>query len=138
MYKDFYNYISIFTPDENNTYSIEVPDLPGCISCGDNLDDGIKMITEAMGLYLYDMEKDNDDIPAPSSPEVISQTLEPGQFMLQIHVVMPLHRNAIENYSVRTTVTLPQWIKEEALRNDINFSQVLQDAIKDTLGLHHN
>ena len=49
---------------------------------------------------------------------------------------MPTMRKAIENYSVKKTLSIPQWLNELAMENNINFSQVLQAALKEQLGIH--
>ena len=49
---------------------------------------------------------------------------------------MPLYREAIQNTSVKTTVTMPQWLKFLAEKNNINFSQVIQTALKQKLNIN--
>lgn len=53
-----YAYPAIFTPEEDGSYSIIFPDLEGCYTCGDNLEDGIEMAEDALSLVLYGYEKD--------------------------------------------------------------------------------
>ena len=62
-----YAYPAIFTPEENGTYSIVFPDLEGCYTCGDNLEDGIEMAEDVLALVLYGYEKDGKPIPLPSN-----------------------------------------------------------------------
>lgn len=52
-----YAYPAIFTPEEDGSYSIIFPDLEGCYTCGDNLEDGIEMAEDALSLVLYGYEK---------------------------------------------------------------------------------
>nr|WP_236875646.1 hypothetical protein [Clostridioides difficile]MDL5068593.1 type II toxin-antitoxin system HicB family antitoxin [Clostridioides difficile]MDL5068782.1 type II toxin-antitoxin system HicB family antitoxin [Clostridioides difficile] len=49
---------------------------------------------------------------------------------------MPIHRKAIENYSVKKTLTIPQWLNREAEKHKVNFSQILQEALKNHLNIH--
>ena len=60
-----YAYPAIFTPEEYGSYSIVFPDLDGCYTCGDSLEDGIEMAEDALALVLYGYEKDGREIPAP-------------------------------------------------------------------------
>lgn len=51
------------------------PDLPGCTSYGETLGEAQKNAQDALGLHLYGMEQDGDQIPAPSdTPEVDPET----------------------------------------------------------------
>ncbi|MBS6503499.1 MAG: type II toxin-antitoxin system HicB family antitoxin [Clostridium sp.] len=131
--KDIYSFLSIFTYDEDGI-SIEFPDLPGCLSCSDTQNDAINMAKEALALHLYGMEADNEEIPVPSSLSDLN--IDKNQVPVLIDVYMPLYRTAIENQSVKKTLTIPLWLNKLAEEKKINFSQVLQIALKDQLGIN--
>ena len=131
--KDTYTFPAIFSYDDDGI-SIEFPDLPGCLSCGDSTDNAMTMAKEALSLHLYGMEEDNEVIPEPSNIDKL--TLSKNQIPVLIEVYMPLIRNAIENQSIKKTLTIPQWLNKLAEKNKINFSQVLQSALKEQLGLN--
>ena len=77
------------------------------------------------------MEEDGEEIPAPTP---LSQIIaEPNERVLLVDVYMPSIRMAHVNRSVNKTVTLPAWLNAAALERNINFSQVLQDALKQQL-----
>ena len=134
--KDTYVFPAIFTYEEDGI-SIEFPDLPGCLSCADTTDEAIKMAKEALALHLYGMEEDNDEIPKDTPINNID--LLKNQIPMLVEVYMPLYRTAIENQSIKKTLTIPQWLNKIAEQNKINFSQVLQNALKEQLGLkNHN
>ena len=63
-------YPAIFNYDTDGI-SIEFPDLPGCLTCGDDIDEAIKNAKECLGLHLYGMRKDNDPIPEPTPVDKI-------------------------------------------------------------------
>lgn len=130
MKKDYYIYPAIFTYEDDGI-SVEFPDLPGCLTCADTTEDAIKMAKEALGLHLYDIEEENEPIPTASS--INDLCLEKNQIPILIDINMVLHRKAIENTSVKKTLTIPQWLNKEAERHNINFSQVLQEALKEQL-----
>ena len=67
-----YAYPAIFTPEDDGSFSINFPDLEGCYTCGDSLEDGIEMAEDALALVLYGYEKDGRKIPAPSAPSEIT------------------------------------------------------------------
>jgi predicted RNase H-like HicB family nuclease len=133
MKKDRYIYPAIFDYAEDGI-SISFPDLPGCFSCADSDEEAVSMAKEALGLHLYSMEEDKDEIPGPTPINKIK--LEPKQAVVLIEVFMPTMRQAIENYSVKKTLSIPQWLNKLAIENNINFSQVLQTALKEQLGIH--
>ena len=85
-----YAYPAIFTPEEDGSYSINFPDLEGCYTCGDCLEDGIEMAADALALVLYGYEKDGREIPAPSVP-----ALSHFQEMLSL-IILPAIPCAIE------------------------------------------
>ena len=130
MKKDYYVYPAIFTYEDDGI-SVQFPDLPGCLTCADTTEEAIKMAKEALGLHLYDIEEENEPIPVASSINDLS--LEKNQIPILIDINMVLHRKAIENTSVKKTLTIPQWLNKEAERHNINFSQVLQEALKEQL-----
>jgi predicted RNase H-like HicB family nuclease len=132
MKKDVYVYPSILTY-YNNSIGITFPDLPGCVSNASSLEEAAKCAKEALSLHLCGMEEDGCEIPAPSPIDKIQ--LEPNQIPLLVEIYMPLYRDAIENASTKTTVTMPQWLKRLSEEKNINFSQVLQSALKEKLGI---
>jgi len=133
MKKDRYIYPAIFDYAEDGI-SVSFPDLPGCFSCADSDEEAVSMAKEALGLHLYSMEEDKDEIPGPTPINKIK--LEPKQVVVLVEVFMPTMRQAIENYSVKKTLSIPQWLNKLAIENNINFSQVLQTALKEQLGIH--
>ncbi|OAA91292.1 type II toxin-antitoxin system HicB family antitoxin [Clostridium ljungdahlii] len=133
MKKDIYIYPAILTQYKNDI-GITFPDLPGCVSNADNMDEAVKSAKEVLALHLFGMEEDNIEIPSPSSISKIK--LDKNQIPLLVDVYMPLYREAIQNTSVKTTVTMPQWLKFLAEKNNINFSQVIQTALKQKLNIN--
>ena len=77
-----YIYPAIFTPETDGVFSIRFPDIDGCFTCGDNLDDGLSMAKDALSLMLVDLEDDKAEIPAPSG--INSLSLESGEFSTYI------------------------------------------------------
>jgi predicted RNase H-like HicB family nuclease len=122
-----YAYPAIFTQEEDGTYSIEFPDLEGCYTCGDSLEDGIEMAEDALALVLYGYEKDARPIPVPSS--VNSLPISAGQFVNFIACDTLQYRKMYNNKAVKKTLSIPEWLNEAASSMGLNFSQVLQEAL---------
>ena len=79
------------------------------------------------------MEEDKEEIPSPTPLAKVE--IQPNERAVLVDVYMPSIRQAHVNRSVNRTVTLPAWLNAAALERNINFSQVLQDALKTQLHL---
>ncbi len=128
---DRYIFPAVFESDGNGGYTVTFPDLPGCITEGDTLGEALYMAKDALELYIYNLEEDNETIPTPTAPEKIK--VPEGAFINLIEVYMPPVRDEMANKSVNKTVTIPRWLNEAAEKANINFSQVLQYALKEQL-----
>lgn len=132
MKKDYYMYPSVFSYDEDGI-SISFPDLAGCISCASNDEEALYMAKDALGLYLVCAEEDNEILPEPSKLNEIQ--LNKNERAILVEVNMPLFRMSVENSAVKKTLTIPKWLNDFAEKNKVNFSQVLQQALKEYLRL---
>ncbi|HUM83116.1 MAG TPA: type II toxin-antitoxin system HicB family antitoxin [Lachnospiraceae bacterium] len=128
-----YVYPAIFTPEENEVYSIRFPDVEGCYTCGDNLADGIEMAEDALALVIYGLEKDGKQIPEATPLDDIH--LNKGEFISYIACDTMEYRKMYNNKAIKKTLTIPEWLNEAAAAKNINFSQVLQDALKEKLNV---
>lgn len=125
-----YAYPAIFTPEEKG-YSIVFPDLESCYTCGDSLEDGLEMARDALALVLYGYEKAGRIIPEPSKLNEIS--INENEFVNYVVCDTMVYRKMHNNKAVKKTLTLPEWMNEEATAIGINFSQVLQEALMQKL-----
>ena len=130
--KDTYIYPAVFDMAEDGI-SIEFPDLPGCLPCADTVDNAVKNAKEALLLHIYGMEEDGEDIPEATPFDRIS--LEINQALMLIEVYMPPFREHQHKRFVKKTLSIPAWINAEAEHAGVNFSQVLQNALKEQLHL---
>jgi predicted RNase H-like HicB family nuclease len=123
-----YAYAAIFTPEKNGAYSVRFPDLSGCYTSGADMPDAVNMAQDVLCLTLYDMEQDKKHIPTASNPHNIG--LADGEFISVVAVDTETYRRFYENKSVKKTLTIPMWLNERAELANINFSGVLQEALK--------
>jgi len=128
--RKWYSYIAIFNYDQDGI-NISFPDLPGCLSCADTTDEAIHNAKEAMGLYLYDTEMENETFPASSSLESIE--LGKNDIPYLVDVFMPEVRASVKDAYVKKTLTLPARIAYKAEKAGVNFSKVLREALKEYL-----
>ncbi len=131
-YKDKYIYPAIFDYADDGI-SVEFPDLQGCLTFGDTEEEALLMAKEVLGLWMENVESDNEDIPKASS--LLDLKLEDNQRAVLIDVWMPLVRKAIMNKAIKKTLTIPQWLDIKAREKDINFSHVLQEGLKRELNI---
>lgn len=129
-----YAYPAVFTLEEDGTYSIIFPDLEGCYTCGDSLEDGIEMAEDALALTLYGYEKEGREIPRASVPTAI--TVSENEFVNFIACDTMAYRKMYNNKAVKKTLTIPEWLNEAATSMGLNFSQVLQEALISKIQMH--
>ena len=92
---DKYLFFALFDPCDEGGYTITFPDIDGCISECDDIEEGMANAREVLELFLFNMEDDGDVIPSPSEPQNIKLT--PGQFIIPIRTYMPPVREEMNN-----------------------------------------
>nr|WP_106789952.1 type II toxin-antitoxin system HicB family antitoxin [Massilistercora timonensis] len=123
---DRYFYPAIFTYEEDQEIAVEFPDLNVATS-GVNDDDALLSARELLGTVMFGLEEDGETIPEPTRLSEIA--LVQNERAVLIDVYMPSVRMANITRSVNRTVTLPAWLNAAALELNVNFSQVLQEAL---------
>ena len=113
-----YVYPAVFTPEPDGGYSIDFPDLASCYTQGDTIEDGYLMAEDVLCLKLCAIE-DAGEKPAPASSP--ADTTE--------------YRRITDGRAVKKTLSIPNWLNVAAEREGVNFSAVLQDALKARLGI---
>lgn len=122
-----YFYPAVFTYEPDQEIAVTFPDLDVATS-GENEDDALLSARELLGCVLYGLEEDGETIPTPTPLSHVK--IEQNERAVLVDVYMPSIRMAQVNKSVNRTVTLPAWLNAAALERNINFSQVLQEALK--------
>lgn len=128
---DTYTYPAIFTYSDDVRISVIFPDLDAATQ-GENDADALRMSREYLGITLNGLEEDHEEIPAPTPLSRIETN--PNQRTVLIDVYMPSIRLREANRAVKRTVTLPAWLNALAMEKHVNFSGVLQEALKEKLG----
>ena len=122
-------YPAVFTKEDNG-YWVKFPDLPGCFTEGDSISEAYEMAQEAMGLWLQS-ERNGFNYPEASDITGI-RTAENEQIVLvEFDPIEYLKRTSSK--SVKKTLTIPEWLNTLAEEQNVNFSQVLQNALKENL-----
>lgn len=127
-----YVYPAIFQKEETG-YSVFFPDLQGCQTEGDTLEEALFMAKDALSIYIFDLEEDKKTIPSPSNP--MDLKLDKNQFVSIIDFDMLEYRKKYDCKSVKKTLSIPNWLNSLAEDYDVNFSQLLQTALKEYLNV---
>ncbi|CDC06130.1 putative uncharacterized protein [Clostridium sp. CAG:343] len=120
---------AIFTFD-GKYYNVDFIDLKGCSTFGDSIQNAYLMAQDAMGLYLDNLT----NFPKPTL-DISKIILQKNQFVSFVSINMDEYRKKFNNKSIKKTLTIPAWLNYLSEKNNINFSQVLQEALKERLGI---
>lgn len=129
---------------EETGYSVIFPDLNWLSTCGETLSDAMAMAVDCLAGYLYLAQKEGETLPAPSPvnaifPEEIDRQLGVSSeeaFVTMVSVDVAAYAREHFEKSVKKTLTIPALLNKAALEHNINFSQVLQEALLSRLNLH--
>lgn len=122
-------YYPVIFHSEETGFSVSVPDIDGCYTQGDTMNEAISMAQDAIGLMLEDAA----ELPAASDPRGF--TLNNGDFVVMVPFNMLEYKKANRTQAVKKTLSLPYWLNEAAESAHINFSGVLQEALKAKLNI---
>ena len=100
---------------------------------GESLAEAIEMARDAIGMCGCYMQDEKNDIPIPT--DIGNVTKEASDILTLVDVDFDEYRKKHEMRTVRKNVTIPSWLNEEAESANINFSALLQKAIKAELHL---
>ncbi|MFR6221605.1 MAG: type II toxin-antitoxin system HicB family antitoxin [Anaerococcus sp.] len=141
----FVNYPALFLKEKDSeSYTVIFPDLEGCISCGDNLNDAFKMAQDALGAYLFEYYTKPNEIPKASRIDEIKLKLDEEDknyflynesFKNYVSIDLAEYVKKSSTKTVKKTLSIPSYLNEAGIENNINFSLLLQDALKKKLNL---
>ena len=128
---------------EENGYSVIFPDLDFLSTCGENLEDAMSMAIDCLAGRLLWLKEDKEPVPAPSAlkavdPVAVAKELEFESDECFVNIVtVDAEEYAKRHFdkAVKKTLTIPAWLNTAAMEQGINFSKVLQDALKKQLNL---
>lgn len=124
-------YPVVFIPWENESgYTIEVPDLPGCVSEGKTLAEAIEMAADAAAGWILGELEDGNSFPHPSKvSEIDLSRFDDGSFVSLVLLDIDDYAERYGDKAVRKNITIPAWLNTYGEKNAINFSKVLTEAL---------
>ena len=129
-----YVYPATLTYDKNGI-SVFFPDFPGCMTCGDSDTDALNMAEDALTGWLEIALEKGQSLPVPTPLLEVCKSLKSGQSAVLVRATPIPPNDSAQKKSVNKMVTLPQWLINEGKEAGINFSQTLQEALMDKLGI---
>ena len=122
------SYPAIFY-EEDNSYWVEFPDLEGCFSSGETIEEAFEDAKEAIGLYL-DRDEDmyNRIINKPSSVKDVCLR-NPSSIVMLVEYDSLEYAKKYKTKAVKKTLSIPEWLNDLAIKENVNFSSVLQEAL---------
>nr|WP_302597400.1 type II toxin-antitoxin system HicB family antitoxin [uncultured Cellulosilyticum sp.] len=128
-------YPACFYPEDNGQYSVVFPDLNDAATYGNSLEDAIEMAIDLASGWLLTCVEEKEDLPKASSVKDIVLD-EEDAFVSLIAVDLTEYERLHGNRAVKKTLTIPAWMNTLAEKEGINFSAVLQNAIKEQLHIN--
>lgn len=130
--EDMAIYPAILFTDEDGI-TITFPDLPGCFSCADSEEEAAYMAKDALGAWIVANEDLQQPIPAPSKFSDVK--VGKNESVILVDAWLPIFREEHRAGSIKKNVTVPIWLNALAEKAHLNFSQILQAGLKNTLGI---
>ncbi|NLD96170.1 MAG: HicB family protein [Synergistaceae bacterium] len=132
--KDLRIYPALFHfEEEDKLFCVEYPDLPGCVTVGENMEIALRRAKEALEGFLYSSEQNGYPVAPPTPLEKMS--VPAGHILVPVSVRMDILREEMANRSITKNVTIPAWLNKMAMEQKINFSSTLQEALRERLGV---
>lgn len=131
MYKDIYIFPAIISRLGENDYNVRFKDFEYIITYGETINEAYDMAEEALKLEIFDLYSDKFDIPEATDITNIKTTEEETLILIKVNLKNILKE--LDNKAVKKTLTIPSWLNKMAEEKKVNFSQVLQDALKKVL-----
>ena len=125
-------YPAVFHTAEEGGFWVTFPDIPECMTQGDNMQEAYEMAVDAIGLSLTSREAEKEEIPKASSLDEVDA--EDGTLVI-VEFDMAEYRRRNSSRAVKKTLSIPEWLNEAAVREGVNFSQILQEALMSKLGI---
>lgn len=126
-------YPAIFHKAEEGGFWITFPDIPECMTQGDDMQQAYEMAVDALGLAITSREEEKIELPLPSEPYKIVTNSD--EFCVVIEFDLLAYKKRTNPKAVKKTLSIPEWLNEEATALGINFSQVLQEALMQKISM---
>ena len=129
---DKFFYPALFHKEDDGGFWVSFPDIPECLTQGTDMSQAYEMAVDALGLALEDRMKENN-VPVPTSIDFL--VIAENSYPVIIAFDLLEYKKKHSSRAVKKTLTIPEWLNDEAIKKNINFSAGLQEALKAQLGI---
>ena len=127
-----YVYPAVFTKEEDGYY-VRFPDVQSCFTDGATLSEALDMAQDVLNLMLMTLEDEKLPIAPPS--DIRSISCDENQFISLVSADTASYRRRYGEHAVKKTLSIPAWLNTIAEDSGVNFSFLLQKALKAELHL---
>ncbi|MGI6654570.1 MAG: type II toxin-antitoxin system HicB family antitoxin [Christensenellales bacterium] len=113
-------------------YQVHFPDMPNCVTWGEDAADALNMAQDAISVCLLSMEDHKQALPQPSAP---TPPENPSHIMAMVPVDTEAYRRQTDTRAVRKSVSLPAWMADLADQRGVSYSKVLQESLRTILDI---
>ncbi len=122
--KSFIGYYALFIVSDDQKYFVDFPDLQGCYTQGDSLEEAVYNAHEALAIYY---QENLGKLPQASDFNSICENYTYSLIQL---VVLDINKCIVKSLrTVKKTLTIPEWLNILAEKYKVNFSQILKNAL---------
>ena len=100
-------YPVVLHTDDGVRFGVSVPDLPGCFSVGDSLDEALQSVLEAIELHLEGIVEDGGELPLAAS--VASHHAKP-EFSNGTWALVTVNTAKFDGRAEKINITVPRWV----------------------------
>lgn len=129
-------YPAIFHIADEGGFRITFPDIPECTAQGDSMQEAYEMAVDALGLSLTNREQEKAEIPTPSN--LTSINVDTDEYCVIVEFDMLAYKKRTNSKAVKKTLSIPEWLNEEATALGINFSQVLKEGLVQKIEINNS
>jgi len=127
-----YVYVAVIS-DDDGKFMVEFPDLESCFTEGDTLVEAVALAEDALGMVLAEYEDQQKPLPVSTPMEAVEHN--EGDIVTLIYADTVAWRKKLSTKSVKKTLTIPAWLNTLAEEHKVNYSQVLQEALMEHVGI---
>lgn len=133
MYNDVYVFPAIITNLDKDDYNITFPNFKEIVTYGDTLETAYIMAEDALKLCIFDLYEESKEIPEAINLNTLD--LKHNQSLILVRVNLEEIIKEYDSRAIKKTLSVPSWLNKKAENAGLNFSQILQEALKERLNL---
>ena len=127
-----YYYKALFAREKDGGFTVTFPDVEEVVTYGDTIEEAVEMAKQCLGMCLETREMEGKEFPKATYGDL---EFEKNCFYMLIEFDLLEYKKKYNRKSIRKNVTIPAWLNELAEASNVNFSNVLQNALIKQLNL---